>query len=156
MNEQQPESSVEATSGVERRYPVGRDRSQAARLPRDRTGARRRRARPPARGRQEHRAPHRHDALREGLRAARPGDQVATGSAFAFTSSGELVASRSQLRDHALPLLESLRNQTGETVHLAVPEGGQMFYVERLESYHGLRFSSRVVAGAAHPSHELG
>jgi DNA-binding IclR family transcriptional regulator len=57
---------------------------------------------------------------------------------------GELVASRSQLRDHALPLLETLRTQTGETVHLAVPEGAQMFYVERLESYHGLRFSSRV------------
>ncbi len=57
---------------------------------------------------------------------------------------GELVASRSRLRDHALPLLESLRNQTGETVHLAVPAGAQMFYVERLESYHGLRFSSRV------------
>ena len=57
---------------------------------------------------------------------------------------GELVASRSQLRDHALPLLEQLRNQTGETVHLAVPEGAQMFYVERLESYQGLRFSSRV------------
>jgi DNA-binding IclR family transcriptional regulator len=57
---------------------------------------------------------------------------------------GEIVASRSQLRDLALPLLESIRTQTGETVHLAVPEGGQMFYVERLESYHGLRFSSRV------------
>ena len=57
---------------------------------------------------------------------------------------GQLVASRSQLRDHALPLLESLRAQTGETVHLAIPEGSQMFYVERLESYHGLRFSSRV------------
>lgn len=57
---------------------------------------------------------------------------------------GELVASRSQLRDYALPLLESLRTQTGETVHLAIPEGSQMFYVERLESYQGLRFSSRV------------
>jgi DNA-binding IclR family transcriptional regulator len=57
---------------------------------------------------------------------------------------GALVASRSQLRDHALPLLEALRAQTGETAHLAVPEGAQMFYVERLESYHGLRFSSRV------------
>jgi DNA-binding IclR family transcriptional regulator len=57
---------------------------------------------------------------------------------------GEVVAGRSQLRDRALPLLESLRAQTGETVHLAVPEGAQMFYVERLESYHGLRFSSRV------------
>jgi DNA-binding IclR family transcriptional regulator len=57
---------------------------------------------------------------------------------------GELVASRNQLRDHALPLLEALRAQTGETTHLAVPEGAQMFYLERLESYHGLRFSSRV------------
>jgi DNA-binding IclR family transcriptional regulator len=57
---------------------------------------------------------------------------------------GALVASRNQLRDHALPLLEALRTQTGETAHLAVPEGAQMFYVERLESYHGLRFSSRV------------
>jgi DNA-binding IclR family transcriptional regulator len=57
---------------------------------------------------------------------------------------GEVVASRSQLRGLALPLLESLRAQTGETVHLAVPEGGQMFYVERLESHQGLRFSARV------------
>ena len=64
---------------------------------------------------------------------------------------GEVVASRSQLRDQALPLLESLRSQTGETAHLAVPEGGQMFYVERLESYHGLRFSSRV--GRLRPIH---
>ncbi len=57
---------------------------------------------------------------------------------------GALVASRNQLRDVALPLLESLRTQTGETAHLAVPEGDQMFYLERLESYRGLRFSSRV------------
>lgn len=57
---------------------------------------------------------------------------------------GELVAGRNQLRGLALPLLESLRAQTMETVHLAVPEGGQMFYIERLESYQGLRFSSRV------------
>jgi DNA-binding IclR family transcriptional regulator len=64
---------------------------------------------------------------------------------------GELVASRNQLRDHALPLLEALRIATRETVHLAVPEGSQMFYVERLESYHGLRFSSRV--GRVRPIH---
>ncbi len=64
---------------------------------------------------------------------------------------GAVVASRSRLRDHALPLLESLRAQTGETAHLAVPEGAQMFYVERLESYHGLRFSARV--GRLRPIH---
>lgn len=64
---------------------------------------------------------------------------------------GALVASRSRLRDHALPLLENLRAQTGETAHLAVPEGSQMFYVERLESYRGLRFSARV--GRLRPIH---
>lgn len=57
---------------------------------------------------------------------------------------GEVVASRSQLRERSLPLLEELREKTGETVHVAVPVGGEVFYVERLESYHGLRFSSRV------------
>jgi DNA-binding IclR family transcriptional regulator len=64
---------------------------------------------------------------------------------------GALVANRSRLREHALPLLESLRGQTGETVHLAVPEGSQMFYVERLESHQGLRFSARV--GRLRPIH---
>jgi DNA-binding IclR family transcriptional regulator len=63
---------------------------------------------------------------------------------------GAEVASRTQLRDHALPLLEALRAQTGETAHLAVPKGPQMFYVERL-SYHGLRFSSR--AARVRPIH---
>src|SRR5258708_33863268 len=64
---------------------------------------------------------------------------------------GELVASRNQLRDHALPLLEALRAQTGETVHLAVPEGPQMFCVERLRSHHRLPFSSP--RGRPRPSH---
>src|SRR5260221_639022 len=63
---------------------------------------------------------------------------------------GAVVDSRDQLRDHALPLLEALRAQTGETAHLAVPDGPRMFYLERL-SYHGLRFSSRT--GRVRPIH---
>lgn len=57
---------------------------------------------------------------------------------------GEVVAMRNSLREQSLPLLEELRDVTGETVHIAVPSGGEVFYVERLESYQGLRFSSRV------------
>lgn len=57
---------------------------------------------------------------------------------------GEVAASRSRLRECSLPLLEELRNRTGETVHVAIPHGSEVFYVERLESYHGLRFSARV------------
>src|SRR5258707_8126778 len=48
---------------------------------------------------------------------------------------GALVASRNQLRDHALPLLEALRTQTGKTPPPAVPEGAQMSEVERLRSH---------------------
>ena len=54
------------------------------------------------------------------------------------------MASRSQLRDHALPLLESLRNQTGETVHLAVPEGGADVLRGAARELPRPRFSSRV------------
>lgn len=64
---------------------------------------------------------------------------------------GEVVASRSRLRELSLPLLEGLRERTGQTVHLAVPWAGQVFYVERLESYRGAYFSSRV--GRRMPSH---
>lgn len=47
---------------------------------------------------------------------------------------GRLAAARSQLRRAAMPLLESLRVRTGHTIHLAVPDGGDVIFVERLQS----------------------
>lgn len=52
---------------------------------------------------------------------------------------GHLAASRLPLRQSALPLLQDLRERTGCTVHLAVPEGADVLYVERLHSLHSVR-----------------
>ncbi|WP_157244498.1 IclR family transcriptional regulator [Nonomuraea typhae] len=43
------------------------------------------------------------------------------------------------LRDVALPVMEELRQRTGETVHLAVPEGDAVVLIERLETDKPLR-----------------
>ncbi|MCQ4079133.1 IclR family transcriptional regulator [Streptomyces sp. RB6PN25] len=52
---------------------------------------------------------------------------------------GQLAASRFPLSQSALPLLEDLRERTGYTVHLAVPDGVDVLYVERLHSPNGMR-----------------
>ena len=52
---------------------------------------------------------------------------------------GQLTKRRLRLRRAALPLLEQLRQRTGHTVHLAVPEGPDVVYVERLVSMTGVQ-----------------
>src|SRR5690606_4494977 len=58
------------------------------------------------------------------------------------------LASRSwsqfDLRAALEPELRALRDHTGETVHLAVPDGNAMMYVEKLESAGPVRMASRV------------
>ena len=49
------------------------------------------------------------------------------------------------------PSLERLRNQTGETAHLAVLAGTDVVYVDRLESPHMLQLLTRV--GRRRPAH---
>jgi IclR family acetate operon transcriptional repressor len=49
-------------------------------------------------------------------------------------ASGEL-----SLRDAAVPVMEDLRRRTGETIHLAVPEGDSVVLIERLETSKVLR-----------------
>ncbi|KAB8189815.1 helix-turn-helix domain-containing protein [Nonomuraea phyllanthi] len=43
------------------------------------------------------------------------------------------------LRDAAMPVMEGLRQRTGETVHLMVPEGDAVVLIERLETDKALR-----------------
>lgn len=57
---------------------------------------------------------------------------------------GQLAVSRFDLRSAALPVLERLRAQTGQTVHAGVADGADVLYVERFESWQGKPFSSRV------------
>lgn len=51
---------------------------------------------------------------------------------------------RSDLRVAAGEELRRLRDTTGETVHLAVPSGTRMVYIEKLESPSAVRMASRI------------
>jgi IclR family transcriptional regulator, KDG regulon repressor len=60
---------------------------------------------------------------------------------------GNIVAASLDLREKAQRHLEQLRDATGETVHLAVLDGWQVLYLERLQSPHPIGFMrSRVGA----------
>lgn len=56
------------------------------------------------------------------------------------SKSWETSDLRSSARDH----IEALRNATGETVHLAVPSGTGMVYIDKLESPRAVRMMSRI------------
>jgi DNA-binding IclR family transcriptional regulator len=56
------------------------------------------------------------------------------------SKSWETSDLRSIARDH----IEALRNATGETVHLAVPSGHGMVYIDKLESPRTVRMTSRI------------
>lgn len=58
---------------------------------------------------------------------------------------------RSDLRLAAADALRQLRDLTGETVHLAVPSGRSMVFIDKLESPAAVRMSSRI--GSSVPLH---
>lgn len=64
---------------------------------------------------------------------------------------GTLVVTGLELREVAHPVLERLRNETNETVHLAVLDGVEVVYLERFESQATLRLFSRI--GRRMPAH---
>jgi DNA-binding IclR family transcriptional regulator len=53
---------------------------------------------------------------------------------------------RIDLREVAHDEILKLRDSTGETVHLAVPSGREMVYVDKLESLRAVRMTSRIGA----------
>ena len=57
---------------------------------------------------------------------------------------GQLAASRSRMHRLALPLLAELKQRTGDTIHLAIPDGVDMLYVERLETVREMPLMSAV------------
>ncbi|MQA13333.1 MAG: helix-turn-helix domain-containing protein [Pseudonocardiaceae bacterium] len=63
---------------------------------------------------------------------------------LAIYELGAAVSTHVDLHEAALPALAALRQRTGETVHVAVLDGMEVVYVERLDSPHLLRIFSRV------------
>jgi DNA-binding IclR family transcriptional regulator len=57
---------------------------------------------------------------------------------------GAAVGSNLDLHEAAMPVMATLRATTGETVQLAVLDGCESVYIDRLESPHTVRIFSRV------------
>ena len=55
------------------------------------------------------------------------------------------------LRKISRPFLEQLRDQTGETIHLAIRNGFEMIYIDKVESREAVRMASTI--GARVPFH---
>lgn len=62
----------------------------------------------------------------------------------------------SDLRTTARPFIEALRNATSETVHLAVPSGNGMAYIDKLESPNAVRMTTRIGARVEFHSTSVG
>lgn len=62
----------------------------------------------------------------------------------------------SDLRTTARPFIEALRNTTSETVHLAVPSGNGMAYIDKLESPNAVRMTTRIGARVEFHSTSVG
>jgi len=70
---------------------------------------------------------------------------------LALYELGTTVTEHVDLHQAALPVLTTLRHSTGEMVHVAVLDGLEVVYVERLESHHMLPIFRRV--GHRLPAH---
>lgn len=64
---------------------------------------------------------------------------------------GAGVRGKRDLRDAALPFLQDLYEATHQTVHLAILEGADVVYVERIRGHHPVRLPSAV--GGRQPAH---
>lgn len=57
---------------------------------------------------------------------------------------GELVPRQREVRSAAAPYLRDLAQKTRETVHLAVLDGTEVVYLDRIDGHHGPRLPSRI------------
>lgn len=71
---------------------------------------------------------------------------------LALYELGTTVTEHVDLHEAALPVLTTLRHTTGEMVHVAVLDGLEVVYVERLESHHMLPVFRKV--GHRLPAHQ--
>ncbi|MEM1315634.1 MAG: IclR family transcriptional regulator [Pseudomonadota bacterium] len=71
-----------------------------------------------------------------------------------LVSLARAALAQNDVRAVAAPLLAELRDETGETVHLAVPSGDALVYIDKIESRETVRMASTI--GARVPLHSSG
>jgi DNA-binding IclR family transcriptional regulator len=64
---------------------------------------------------------------------------------------GVQILNRMDVRRLARPVLEAIASQTDETVHLTILDGGEIVYIDKIESSHPVREFTRI--GARAPAH---
>jgi DNA-binding IclR family transcriptional regulator len=84
-----------------------------------------------------------------GLAERRNGDRFALGVKV-IELAGSFLA-KSDLRNETQVVLKDLAESTGETIHLAVPFGTEVVYIDKVESKHALGMFSHI--GARLPMH---
>ena len=67
---------------------------------------------------------------------------------------GSLAVARFNIRDRAVQYLETLVRETDETAHLCVLDGGEVLYLDKIESSRTVRLTSRI--GLRNPVHCTG
>lgn len=80
------------------------------------------------------------------VRRTAPGQNGASGYGLGFRllELGGVLAERIDLRLLALPTMRALRDQTGDTVHLAIRDGVEAVYIEKVDSQAPIRLYTRV------------
>lgn len=61
-----------------------------------------------------------------------------------FLQFGNLVAERLDIRGVALPVMQRLKEEVGEAVHLAVRDGDASMYIEKLDTDHPVRLYTKI------------
>ncbi|MEK8129572.1 IclR family transcriptional regulator [Paenibacillus filicis] len=61
-----------------------------------------------------------------------------------FLQFGNLVAERLDIRHIALPVMERLRSEIGEAVHLVLRDGNESIYIEKLDTDHPVRLFTKI------------
>jgi len=77
-----------------------------------------------------------------GLADRKGGDRFYLGTKVIEMAGAFLV--KSNLRNASLEVLNDLADKSGETIHLAVPSGTEVVYIEKVESKHALVMSSHI------------
>lgn len=67
---------------------------------------------------------------------------------------GSIVLSNMELHREAMPFIEALARESGETIHLGVFDGTQVISIEKIDSAHGL--ASNVTIGKGAPAYCTG
>lgn len=67
---------------------------------------------------------------------------------------GQIVHASMDIRTLAMPHLQELAVKYGETAHLAVLSGGEVVYIDKVDSPHSIRIASQI--GGRNPAHCTG